>query len=56
LAATGVSLLVVEQYAQKAMALADEVYVMGKGQIQASGTPAEMRNHLDLLGTYYTSG
>jgi branched-chain amino acid transport system ATP-binding protein len=54
LAATGVSLLVVEQYAQKAMALADEVYVMAKGQIQASGTPAEMGNHLDLLGTYYT--
>lgn len=54
LAATGVSLLVVEQYAQKAMALADEVYVMAKGQIQASGTPAEMGSHLDLLGTYYT--
>lgn len=53
LASTGVSLLVVEQYAQKAMALADEVYVMAKGQIQASGTPAEMGSHLDLLGTYY---
>jgi branched-chain amino acid transport system ATP-binding protein len=53
LAATGVSLLVVEQYAQKAMALADEVYVMAKGRIQASGTPAEMGSHLDLLGTYY---
>jgi branched-chain amino acid transport system ATP-binding protein len=56
LAATGVSLLVVEQYAQKAMALADEVYVMAKGSIQVSGTPAEMGNHLDLLGTYYTGG
>jgi branched-chain amino acid transport system ATP-binding protein len=53
LAATGVSLLVVEQYAQKAMALADEVYVMAKGRIQGSGTPAEMGSHLDLLGTYY---
>jgi branched-chain amino acid transport system ATP-binding protein len=54
LAATGVSLLVVEQYAQKAMALADEVYVMAKGQIQVSGSPTEMRNQLDLLGTYFT--
>jgi len=56
LAATGVSLLIVEQYAQKAMALADMVYVMAKGEIRASGSPAEMGNELDLLGTYYTGG
>jgi branched-chain amino acid transport system ATP-binding protein len=42
LAATGTALLLVEQYAAKALALADLVYVLRKGSIAFAGEPFEL--------------
>jgi branched-chain amino acid transport system ATP-binding protein len=42
LAAKGTSLLVVEQYAAKALALADFVYLLAKGRIVYVGEPKEL--------------
>jgi branched-chain amino acid transport system ATP-binding protein len=42
LAATGTALLLVEQYAAKALALADLVYVLRKGSIGFAGEPFEL--------------
>jgi branched-chain amino acid transport system ATP-binding protein len=43
LAAEGTALLLVEQYVDRALALADIVYVLGKGEIRFSGSPNGMR-------------
>jgi branched-chain amino acid transport system ATP-binding protein len=43
LAASGVSLLVVEQYVEAALDLADYVYVMDKGVVVDVGQPADLR-------------
>jgi branched-chain amino acid transport system ATP-binding protein len=53
LAATGVALLIVEQYVARALALADRVYVLNKGEIVAEGSPAEIGDdaHKLYLGT-----
>jgi branched-chain amino acid transport system ATP-binding protein len=42
LASTGTALLLVEQYAAKALALADLVYVLRKGSIAFAGEPFEL--------------
>jgi branched-chain amino acid transport system ATP-binding protein len=42
LASTGTALLLVEQYAAKALALADLVYVLRKGAIAFAGEPFEL--------------
>jgi branched-chain amino acid transport system ATP-binding protein len=39
LAASGVSLLLVEQYVDRALAMADYVYLMGRGRVEYEGTP-----------------
>jgi branched-chain amino acid transport system ATP-binding protein len=51
-AAAGVSLLLVEQYVEAALELADYVYVMDKGCIVDVGEPADMRN----LASAYLGG
>ena len=43
IAATGASLLLVEQYVEAALELADYVYVMDKGAIVDVGEPSDMR-------------
>ena len=43
MAASGTSLLLVEQYVETALDLADYVYVMDKGAIVDVGEPADMR-------------
>jgi branched-chain amino acid transport system ATP-binding protein len=53
-AAAGVSLLVVEQYVEAALSLADYVYVMDKGTIATVGQPADMRH--GALATAYLGG
>jgi branched-chain amino acid transport system ATP-binding protein len=53
-AAAGVSLLVVEQYVEAALTLADYVYVMDKGAIVDVGEPADMRH--GALATAYLGG
>jgi branched-chain amino acid transport system ATP-binding protein len=53
IAASGTALLIVEQYVNRALALAHAVYVMNKGGVVFSGKPAEITDDLFLhyLGT-----
>jgi branched-chain amino acid transport system ATP-binding protein len=39
---TGVALLLVEQYVNRAMKVADHVYVLGRGQVRFTGDPSEL--------------
>jgi branched-chain amino acid transport system ATP-binding protein len=51
LAAGGASLLLVEQYVTKALALADYVYLLQKGEIVFAGEPGELDGE-DLFARY----
>lgn len=51
LAASGVSILLVEQYVAKALAIADLVYVLDRGRIQFVGEPDEA-DHMDVVARY----
>jgi branched-chain amino acid transport system ATP-binding protein len=48
LAAEGRSLLVVEQYVARALALADYVYIVNRGRIRFVGEPSEVEDHTVL--------
>jgi len=48
-AATGMSILVVEQYADRALEVAHTAAVMHGGRVVATGAPAEIRHRLDEL-------
>jgi len=54
LARTGVALLLVEQYVSRALAMADSVYVLTRGQVGWHGSPAQitaeeiMQRYLDV--------
>ncbi len=52
LAADGTSLLIVEQYVSKVLAMADLVYVLVRGQIVFGGEPGELLDS-DLLDHYF---
>jgi len=47
----GVSILLVEQYVNKALALANYAYIMGRGQITFAGDSAELADE-DVFGRY----
>ena len=49
--AEGVSLLVVEQYVNKVLAIADYVYILGRGEVIFSGDTAELAGE-DVFGHY----
>ncbi len=51
LASEGASLLLVEQYVHRALALAQHVYVLSQGRIVLSGAPAELEGQ-DLFARY----
>jgi len=51
LAAGGASLLVVEQYVARALALADYVYILRNGAVAFVGEPAELTDE-DVFATY----
>jgi branched-chain amino acid transport system ATP-binding protein len=51
LAATGIALLLVEQYVERALALADSVYLIKKGVVNFAG-PASKVNAADLMSEY----
>jgi branched-chain amino acid transport system ATP-binding protein len=51
LGSEGVSLLVVEQYVAKALALADYVYVLVRGRVLFAGEPAELADS-DIFARY----
>jgi branched-chain amino acid transport system ATP-binding protein len=51
---TGVSLLIVEQYVDRVLAVADYVYVLHKGRIVFVGEPAQCRA-VDIFSRYLGS-
>jgi branched-chain amino acid transport system ATP-binding protein len=53
IAAEGASLLVVEQYAHRALEIASQVYVLSRGRIAFAGLPAELAAD-DLFRRYIT--
>jgi branched-chain amino acid transport system ATP-binding protein len=48
----GTSILLVEQNARRALALADRAYVMERGRIVLGGTGAELATHRDVVAAY----
>ena len=48
----GTSILLVEQNARRALALADHAYVMERGRIVLGGTGAELATHRDVVAAY----
>ncbi|MBW1714010.1 MAG: ABC transporter ATP-binding protein [Deltaproteobacteria bacterium] len=51
--AEGLTLLIVEQMATRAIAMADRTYVIKKGAIALSGSREEMMSHEDLQQAYF---
>jgi branched-chain amino acid transport system ATP-binding protein len=49
----GVALLVVEQNAARAFALADRAFVMSRGLFSLAGAPAEIERHEDFDAAYF---
>ena len=56
IAATGTSILLVEQFVTRALEVADYAYLMEKGVIRAHGTPAELSRDADALASAYLGG
>ncbi|HTN51877.1 MAG TPA: ABC transporter ATP-binding protein [Anaeromyxobacter sp.] len=52
LKAEGMTMLLVEQFARTALEVADRAYVMERGRIAISGTPAELRRDERVLAAY----
>lgn len=52
IAAEGTAILLVEQNAHEALAMANRGYVMASGQITLSGTGAELRNNPSVVDAY----
>ena len=56
IADTGTGVLLIEQFAHVALALATNAYVIEGGEIQYSGTAAELRDNPDMLHSAYLLG
>jgi branched-chain amino acid transport system ATP-binding protein len=54
--AAGTSILLVEQNARRALAIADRAYVMERGRIVLEGTGAELLTHRDVTAAYLGGG
>jgi branched-chain amino acid transport system ATP-binding protein len=52
-ASSGVGVLLIEQFAQLALGLANAAYVLEGGRIRYSGTAAELRDNEELLSSAY---
>ena len=52
LKADGTTMLLVEQFARKALEVADHAYVMERGRIAVSGTPAELHRDERVVAAY----
>jgi branched-chain amino acid transport system ATP-binding protein len=52
LAATGITLVIVEQYVHVALGIADRAYVLDKGEVALEGAAADLRASPDLIDTY----
>ncbi|MND06968.1 hypothetical protein D3C83_286780 [compost metagenome] len=55
MAAEGCSLLIVEQFVTRVLAIAHYAYVLHKGSVAFAGEPAELQ-HGDLLRQYLGAG
>jgi branched-chain amino acid transport system ATP-binding protein len=55
-AANGTGVLLIEQFAHVALSLATTAYVIEGGEIQYSGTAAELRDNPDMLHSAYLLG
>ena len=49
---TGVTILLVEQNVEQTLVIADRAYLLNIGSIEFEGTGDELRQHVDLVGTY----
>jgi branched-chain amino acid transport system ATP-binding protein len=52
-AASGVAVLLIEQFAHVALGLARRAYVLGGGRIRYEGTAQELKEHPELLHSAY---
>ena len=52
----GVTILLVEQNVARTLDIADRVYLLRTGRIEASGAPAEVRSHVDIADVYLGAG
>ena len=48
----GMTILLVEQNVSLSLEIADRAYVLNMGVVQAAGTPAELRENVDLASVY----
>jgi branched-chain amino acid transport system ATP-binding protein len=55
-AASGLGVLLVEQYIHKALQVADRIYVMRRGRLQLTGPAEEFRNDTERIHGAYLSG
>jgi branched-chain amino acid transport system ATP-binding protein len=55
-AASGLGVLLVEQYIHKALQVADRIYVMQRGRLQLTGPAEEFRDHTERIHDAYLSG
>jgi branched-chain amino acid transport system ATP-binding protein len=53
IAASGVGVLLIEQFTQLALSLADHVYVMSRGRVSYDGGPDKLRADTDILHRAY---
>jgi branched-chain amino acid transport system ATP-binding protein len=56
LAATGASVLVVEQRARAVLEISDRTYVLGGGRLQMEGTPAELSASAEFVDSFLGGG
>jgi branched-chain amino acid transport system ATP-binding protein len=56
LRAGGTSMVIVEQFADRALELADQAYVLRKGTVAFRGEAAQLRGDPDLLHRLYLGG
>jgi branched-chain amino acid transport system ATP-binding protein len=54
LKATGLSIVLAEQNLQFVMALADRVYILEKGEVRFTGTPADLKADQSIVHQYLT--
>jgi len=52
----GTTILLVEQNAERALKIADRVYVLKTGQFEFSGTPEQLEKELDIAEVYFGGG
>jgi branched-chain amino acid transport system ATP-binding protein len=56
LAATGASVLVVEQRARAVLEISDRTYVLGGGQVRMEGSPAELSARPEFVDSFLGGG